>query len=311
MLLRRSLIVCSLVFGLTQIAVHAQDQPPPPADLVKYVRDARNAGVEDPQIERNAVKAGWAAAAVTDAMTYAATPKEVARQQPVAKAALAEIPPATVPPAAQTPPVPVSPEQSPATVPTDKTDQPESAGAPTTPPATGPVKPEVIDRGVPDDYEIGAGDVLSISVWREPEASVGGVVVRPDGKISMPLLKGISVAGLTPTEAEKFITEKLVKLIKVPDVTVVVTGISSKKIYAVGALRKEGPIPYTYKMNVMQAISEAGGLTDYAKRKKIYILRSQGGREYRLPFDYDAAMKGEHMELNHQMLPGDTLVVPH
>jgi len=169
----------------------------------------------------------------------------------------------------------------------------------------------IVSHGVPDDYQIGAGDILGISVWREPEASIGSVVVRPDGKISMPLLKEVSVIGLTPTEIEKLITERLTKLIKSPDVTVVVTGIHSKKLYAVGAVKREGPIPYTYRMSVMQAISEAGGLTDYAKRKKIYILRNEGGREYRLPFDYDSVLKGEHMELNLQLLPGDTLVVPH
>ena len=79
----------------------------------------------------------------------------------------------------------------------------------------------------------------------------------------------------------------------------------------IGAVKKEGPIPYTYRMTIMQAISEAGGLTDYAKRKKIYVLRTENGKEFRLPFDYDAVLRGEHMELNIPLLPNDTLVVPH
>ena len=164
---------------------------------------------------------------------------------------------------------------------------------------------------MPYDYKIGAGDVLQISVWREPEASISGVVVRPDGKISVPLLKEIEVAGLTPADVEKMLTERLIKVIQEPDVTVIVAGIHSQKIYAVGAVNKVGPIPYTYQMSVMQAISEAGGLTEYAKRSKIYVLRNENGTQRKLPFDYDGLLKGEHLELNILLLPGDTLVVPH
>ena len=87
--------------------------------------------------------------------------------------------------------------------------------------------------------------------------------------------------------------------------------IGPKKIYLIGALKKEGPIPFSYRMTVMQALSEGGGLTDYAKRKKIYVLRTHDGKEYRLLFDYDAALRGERMELNIPLMPGDTVVVPH
>ena len=127
----------------------------------------------------------------------------------------------------------------------------------------------------------------------------------------MPLLKEVEVVGLTPREAEKIITSRLSKYIPAADVTVVVSGINSKKIYIVGAVKKEGPIPYTYRMTVLQALSEAGGLNDYAKRKKIYVLRTENGKEYKLPFDYDAVLKGERMELNIPLLPNDTVVVPH
>ena len=117
--------------------------------------------------------------------------------------------------------------------------------------------------------------------------------------------------GMTPMQAEKAITERLSKLINEPDVTVIVTAINSKKVYVVGAVRKEGPLAYTYRMSVMQAISEAGGLNDYAKRKKIYILRNENGKEYRLFFNYDEVIRGEKTEQNVQLLPGDTLVIPH
>jgi polysaccharide biosynthesis/export protein len=164
---------------------------------------------------------------------------------------------------------------------------------------------------VAPEYQIGEGDVLQISVWSEPAASVPNVVVRPDGKISMPLLKDVPVAGLTPAQVEALITNRLSDLIKSANVTVIVSQINSKKVYVLGAVKKEEPIPYTYRMTVMQALSEAGGLTDYARRKKIYVMRMQNGKEVRLPFDYDAVLKGQRMEMNIALLPGDTIVVPH
>ncbi len=91
----------------------------------------------------------------------------------------------------------------------------------------------------------------------------------------------------------------------------VVTGIHSKRIYLVGAVKKEGPIPLQYQMSILQALSEGGGLTDYAKKKKIYILRNTGGKQVKLPFDYDAVLKGGHVEQNIWVEPDDTIVVPH
>jgi polysaccharide biosynthesis/export protein len=164
---------------------------------------------------------------------------------------------------------------------------------------------------VPYDYQIGAGDVLQVNVWKEPDASVPAVVVRPDGRISLPLIKDVSVVGLTPKQAEVTIIQELGRFITDADVTVVVSAINSKRVYLLGALKKEGPLAYTYRMSVMQAISEGGGLTDYAKRKKIYVLRTEHGRQFRLPFNYDAVLKGEHMEMNVALLPDDTVVVPH
>ncbi len=116
--------------------------------------------------------------------------------------------------------------------------------------------------------------------------------------------------GLTPSQLEKQITEQLSKFLTAPDVTVIVTSINSKKVYVIGAVRKEGPLTYTYPMNILQALIDAGGLSDFAKRKKIYVLRTQNGRSLKLPFDYDAALKGEHLELNVPVLPGDTIIVP-
>jgi polysaccharide export outer membrane protein len=184
-----------------------------------------------------------------------------------------------------------------------------------TAPASGVPNPAIkqqqqVSRGVPDDYQIGSGDVLHVNVWGEPTASVNGAVVRPDGKISLPLIHEIAVLGLTTAQTEKAIADQLGRFINNPDVAVIVAGINSKKIYVTGAVKKEGTIPFTYRMTVMQALSEAGGLTPYAKKRKIYVLRNEGGIQYKLDFDYQSVLKGEHMEMNRQLQPGDQIIVP-
>ena len=161
---------------------------------------------------------------------------------------------------------------------------------------------------LPEGYRIGAGDVLQIAVWKEADASVPEVVVRADGKISVPLVKEIDVLGLTPKDLEKLLTERLSKLINDPDVTVVAKKINSLKVYLSGGVRKEGSIPLLGPMTVLQAINEAGGLTEYAKRKKIYILRPEGGKQVRVPFDYQAVIKGDRPDT--PLRPDDMIVVP-
>lgn len=254
-----------------------QARKAPAKELIQYVQDAARLGLTSSQIEQNAIKAGWPAGHVKDALANLPD----AQANPAPAAAADSAPPSSAP-------------------------RPATAA-----PAEATASPAEISPASPDEYHIGAGDVLQISVWKEPEASVGSTVVRPDGKIGLPLLKEVEVVGLTPRQAEKIITDRLAKYIPAADVTVVVSAINSKKLYLVGAVKSEGPIPYTYRMTIMQALSEAGGLSDYAKRKKIYILRTQNGKDYRLPFDYDAVLKGERMELNIPLLPGDTIVVPH
>lgn len=168
----------------------------------------------------------------------------------------------------------------------------------------------VKDRGVPDTYRIGPGDVLQVTVWKEPDASLPQVTVRNDGKISMPLVKEVEVVGLTPLALEKMLAEKIGKFINTAEVTVAVREVHSKKIYILGAVKKEGPVSLNSPMTVLQAIVEAGGLNDYAKRKKIYILRSENGKQVRMPFDYVAVIKGERMDQNIMVMADDTIVVP-
>jgi polysaccharide export outer membrane protein len=288
----------------------------PSKELIQYVRDAKKAGLKDDQIEKNAVKVGWPAPAVKDAIQSVSNPAMAAAEPAGGK-------PAPGPNAAKSAPVsaPVLEKPEPAVNrPVETTAAPVAAApnpnaaapaAPATPESISVAKPAVISRGVPDEYRIGEGDVVQVSVWGEAAASVNGAVVRPDGMITIPLIKDVHVAGMTPAEAEKVITDLLSKQIKAADVTIIVNQIHSKKVFMVGGgIKKEGPIPFTYRMTVMQAISEAGGLSDYAKRKKIYVLRNENGRQFKLAFDYDAVLRGERMELNIPLLPGDTLVVP-
>jgi polysaccharide export outer membrane protein len=284
-MLRR--IVCYLIVMVAPLPASQQVQPQG-NELEQYVAMARTAGQSDEQIRSNAVAAGWTETAVTGAINSA-------RQ---AKSALT--PKVTTPVAAA-----MAPAKSEAAPPKVPTNSDVSRGVP-----GGGELPHA-SRSVPYDYRIGAGDVLQVNVWKEPEASVPTAVVRPDGKISLPLLKDVSVVGLTPKQAEIMITQELGQFIKGADVAVVVAEINSKKVYLVGAVKKEGPLPYTYRMSVLQAISEGGGLTDYAKRKKIYVLRTENGQQFRLPFNYDAVLKGEHMDLNVALLPDDTVVIPH
>lgn len=267
-------------------------------ELAQYVKAARASGLEVAQIQQNAIKAGWSEQEVQNALGPLRASSKADSPSPAS-------PIVSVAPQSQTP---ASPAKA---VSQESVAQPAVASPQSTAPNAETGKSGTVNRGVPDEYRIGEGDILQVNVWGEPTASVASVVVRPDGKITIPLVKDISVSGMTPAEAEKMITEQLSKQIKAADVTVIVNEINSKKIFVVGGgVKKEGPISFTYRMTVMQALSEAGGLTDYAKRKKIYVLRNENGRQYQLKFDYDAVLKGEHMETNIPMIPGDTLVVP-
>ncbi|HXE13045.1 MAG TPA: polysaccharide biosynthesis/export family protein [Bryobacteraceae bacterium] len=159
-------------------------------------------------------------------------------------------------------------------------------------------------------YHIGPGDVLQITVWKEPDASAPEVVVRSDGMISLPLVREVEAQGLSPEELENLLTTKYAKLIHEPDVSVVVREIHSEVVYFLGGVKNEGAIPIRGPMTVLQAVARAGGLTEYAKRNKMYILRQGNGTQQKIPIRYDQVLKGDHMEQNISLQPGDTVVVP-
>jgi polysaccharide export outer membrane protein len=275
-----------LALGIAIISSAAQTAKTPPLELLQYIRETKQQGYADAKIKSQAVAVGWPAATVDQAFAYLRDEKLSQPAAPLAQAAA----PAAASPAA--------PKQL-------QTAAPEPAM-----PKQAPVQ-EPVARGAPDDYVIGSGDTLQITVWNHPEVSVPVAVVRPDGKITVPLVKELEVSGLTPIQAERRITEGLSKFYEDPNVAVVVATINSKKVYIVGAVQKQGPLAYTYGMTVMQALSEAGGLTDYAKRKHIYILHRVNGQNYRLDFNYDNVVKGQNMDQNIVLLPDDTVVIPH
>src|ERR1700758_3633925 len=177
-----------------------------------------------------------------------------------------------------------------------------AANKPDRPPETGQ------ETGAAPDYVIGADDTLHISVWKEPDLSEQ-LPVRPDGKISMPLLNDVQAAGLTPLQLKDSLTEKLKKYIADPRVTVVVLSMNSRRIFVTGEVLHSGPITLLPHMTVLQALAQAG-FTQFANPKAIYLLRTENGKQEKLPFNYKEVVKGNHPEQNIQLKPGDTLVVP-
>jgi len=159
------------------------------------------------------------------------------------------------------------------------------------------------------DYHVGPGDVIAILVWKEPDAS-SSVVIRPDGKISLPLVNDLSVVGKTPMEIQDIISKKLSPFIKTPNVTVTVKEINSKKVFVLGQVNRTGAYQITQPTTVLQILTEAGGLQAFANGKGIYVLRTENGKQTKLPFNYKDVVKGEKIEQNVLLRPGDTVIVP-
>lgn len=160
------------------------------------------------------------------------------------------------------------------------------------------------------EYVIGTADQLSINVWKEPELTQT-VPVRSDGKITLPLIGDIQAAGRTTRQLQEAITAKLQTYMTHPEVTVIVMQINSQKFNILGRVTKPGAYPLTTTTTVLDAIADAGGFQDFAKKSKVYILRSKpNAGEERLAFNYNDVIKGKHSEENIRLQPGDTVVVP-
>lgn len=188
----------------------------------------------------------------------------------------------------------------------------EGPGAASTTPAD-PAKSATKTKAVADfalvGYTIGEQDVLDINVWKEKELS-GTVVVRPDGKITLPLVNEVDVVGKTPLQLQQVLTERLQPFLTAPQVTVSVREINSRKVYLIGQVAHDGVFRINSTTTVFQILAQAGGLGQFAKRKKIYVLRNENGKQVRLPFNYDAVVKGQNNSQDFVLKPNDTIVVP-
>jgi polysaccharide export outer membrane protein len=195
--------------------------------------------------------------------------------------------------------------------------QSTAAGAATVQPSPGatpasgggaprPASPRV---EVPAEYVIGPEDVLGINFWRDADMT-GDVTVRPDGRITLPLIGDINAVGLTPEALKAEITTAAKKLIEDPSVTVIVRAINSRKVFITGQVATPNAYPLTRDLTVMQLITLAGGLTEYADKKNITVLRNEAGRQQTFKFNYGDVSKGKNLAQNIVLRPGDTVVVP-
>jgi polysaccharide export outer membrane protein len=173
-------------------------------------------------------------------------------------------------------------------------------------PAVAP--PALASGAAADTYIIGPSDEITVNVWKEQTLS-GSLLVRPDGMISLPLVGDVQASGMTPLQLADRIATLLKKYVQDPNVSVVVTQIHSKVVYLLGEVGKKGPIEMTPGMTLLEAIGSAGGVTEDANTKKIYILRNEAGTRQKIPVHYKEALKGDSA-LDVVLKPGDTIVVP-
>lgn len=169
----------------------------------------------------------------------------------------------------------------------------------------------VVPAGVvtPPDYVIGPDDVLNIVFWREQDLS-SEVAVRPDGKISLPLLNEIQASGLTPEQLRGNLTQAANRYVEDPAVTVVVKAINSRKVFITGLVGKPGPYPLSSPTTVLQLIAMAGGVQEYAKADRIVVMRTENGRTVSHKFNYKQVSEGKNLQQNIELKPGDTIIVP-
>jgi polysaccharide export outer membrane protein len=169
-------------------------------------------------------------------------------------------------------------------------------------------KPAITPATTDPDYIIGPEDVLDVNVWKEPDMT-RVVPVRPDGKITLPLINDVQAAGSTPQQLASAVKEKLRKFLTDPQVTVIVTAINSQRVFVVGEVLRAGAFPLIPGMTVLQALASAGGFTTFADVKKIHVMRLVNGKHTELPFNYREVLKGDNPDQNIKLEPGDTVVV--
>ena len=160
------------------------------------------------------------------------------------------------------------------------------------------------------DYRIGAGDILEITTWKEPDLSREAVLVRTDGKISFPLLNDVQAAGLTPMEMKSNMEAGLKEFVSGPFVTVTIQAPESQKFYVLGEVANTGEYPLTKNLTVLQAFAIAGGFTEWASKKEILLFRIENGKEKTYRINYKEIAKGKNLDQNIKITAGDTIIVP-
>jgi len=181
-----------------------------------------------------------------------------------------------------------------------------AASAPTTAAAAVvPVRP-----ATPNGYVIGVDDVLSILFWRDKDLSAPEITVRPDGKVTLPLLNDLQAAGLTPEQLRDTVLDAARKYVEDPNPTVIVKEIKSRKVFITGQVEKPGPYPLNGTVTVLQLIATAGGLRDFADGKNISVIRVRDGKQSVFEFNYQDLLKKRYLSQNIELTPGDTVVVP-
>ena len=161
----------------------------------------------------------------------------------------------------------------------------------------------------PEEFTIGPEDVLSITVWHEPDLT-NKATVRPDGKIGIPLLNDIQASGLTPKQLQEQITEDLKKFLSEPQVSIVVQEIHSQIVYITGAIARPGAYPLGRPLTVMELLVRAGGLADFAKSEEIQIVRKVGNKLNRFRFNYKQFAEGKNYQQDIRLRTGDMVIVP-
>ncbi len=169
--------------------------------------------------------------------------------------------------------------------------------------------PILAQGGAGETYIIGVGDLLKVSVWKNPDLQAE-VPVRPDGRISVPLIGEVHVAGLTPLEVQSLLTESYTSFVTAPSVSVLITQINSRKVFILGQVQESGAYDILQPTNVMQALAMAGGMTEFARANKIVVLRELNGVKKRWQVNIDAIASGKSPEDNLMLEPGDTIIVP-
>lgn len=170
-------------------------------------------------------------------------------------------------------------------------------------------KVATLEANAADQFEIGVSDILHIAVWNEPQLSAT-TTVKPDGTISLPLLKDVNVTGLTTEQVQRVLEERYKQYVADPRVSVTVSEIRSRKVFITGEIVRPGSYSLLTPTTVLQLIAQAGGFTPFSKRNKVFVLRVEAGRQSRIPFNYSKVTKGQNAADNIVLRPGDTVVVP-